>query len=414
MGLYSAARWESAMAPNYATPPLQLVSGKGWHVTDSEGRTYLDLLAGIAVSSLGHGHPDLVRAVSTQAGLLAHTSNLYANAPSVRLAERLQKRTEAFSGAGYKAIFQNSGTEANEAALKLVRRHAHATGRKDAVVLAFSNSFHGRTMGALTLTAQPHYHEGYAPLLPGVAYVPYNDPAALEQAFGQHRVAGVFFESVQGEGGVLPMEREAARTLGRLAQQHDALLVADEVQAGVGRTGRFFGFEHDGLVPDAVTLAKGLGGGLPIGAILIHPRRAGLFAPGAHGTTFGGNPVACAAGNAVLDVLERDALVPRAGRLGERFMAEMREAGAAARGRGLLIGVPLSGPHAPKAVEALREAGILVGQAGKSVLRIAPPLIVSEDAFLGAVPAIAKAVSAAASAPAPPAPPAAASQASPA
>jgi acetylornithine aminotransferase len=396
------------MAPNYTTPALQLVSGKGCKVTDSEGRTYLDLLAGIAVSSLGHAHPDLVRAVSTQVGLLAHTSNLYANGPSVRLAERLQAKTESFAGVGYKAIFQNSGTEANEAALKLVRRHAHHAGITDGVVLAFHNSFHGRTMGALTLTGQPHYHEGYDPLLPGVAHVPFNDPAALEKAFEQHRVAGVFFESVQGEGGVLPLDKETAHTLGKLTARHDALLVADEVQTGVGRTGRFFGFEHDGLVPDALTLAKGLGGGLPIGAILIHPKRATLFAPGAHGTTFGGNPVACAAGNAVLDVLERDALVPKAARLGERFMAEVREqgqeAGIGARGRGLLVGVPLSSPNAPKAVEALRGKGILVGQAGKSVLRIAPPLIVFEDDLLGAVPAIVEAAAAAQAKPVAPPP----------
>jgi acetylornithine/N-succinyldiaminopimelate aminotransferase len=399
--VYSAAKWESAMAPNYTTPALQLVSGKGCRVTDSNGKTYLDLLAGIAVSSLGHGHPDLVRAVSTQVGLLAHTSNLYANGPSVRLAERLQARTEPIGGV-YKTIFQNSGTEANEAALKLVRRHAHHAGMPDGVVLSFHNSFHGRTMGALTLTAQPHYHEGYAPLLGNVAYVPFNDPAALEKAFETQRVAGVFFESVQGEGGVLPMDKDTARTLGKLTAQHDALLVADEIQTGVGRTGRFFGFEHDGLKPQAITIAKGIGGGLPIGALLIHPKTAQLFAPGAHGTTFGGNPVACAAGNAVLDVLERDALVPRAGKLGERFRAELEASDVAARGRGLLVGLPFFGPIAPDVVAALRADGILVGQAGKNVLRIAPPLVISEDHLLGAVPAIAKAVHAAQGKAAPP------------
>jgi acetylornithine aminotransferase len=379
------------MAPNYTTPALQLISGKGSRVTDSNGKTYLDLLAGIAVSSLGHAHPDLVRAVSTQVGLLAHTSNLYANAPSVRLAERLQARSEPFGG-GYKTIFQNSGTEANEAALKLVRRHAHHAGMPDGVILSFNNSFHGRTMGALTLTAQPHYHEGYTPLLGNVAYVPYNDPAALEKAFETQRVAGVFFESVQGEGGVLPMDKETARTLGKLATKHDALLVADEVQTGVGRTGKFFGFEHDGLKPQAITIAKGIGGGLPIGAILIHPETAKLFAPGAHGTTFGGNPVACAAGNAVLDVLERDALVPRSGKLGTRFMAELESHDVAARGRGLLVGLPFFGPIAPAVVADLREKGILVGQAGKNVVRIAPPLTISEDDLFGAVPTLAKAV----------------------
>jgi acetylornithine/N-succinyldiaminopimelate aminotransferase len=401
--VYSAAKWESAMAPNYTTPALQLVSGKGSRVTDSSGKTYLDLLAGIAVSSLGHAHPDLVRAVSTQVGLLAHTSNLYANGPSVRLAERLQARSEPFGG-GYKTIFQNSGTEANEAALKLVRRHAHRTGMPDGVVLAFNNSFHGRTMGALTLTAQPHYHEGYAPLLGNVAYVPFNDPAALEKAFETQRVAGVFFESVQGEGGVLPLDKETARALGKLTQSHGSLLVADEVQTGVGRTGKFFGFEHDGLKPHAISLAKGLGGGLPIGALLIDPKTAQLFAPGAHGTTFGGNPVACAAGNAVLDVLERDALVPRAGKLGERFRQELESHDVAARGRGLLVGLPFFGPIAPAVVSDLRERGILVGQAGKNVLRIAPPLTIHEDELLSAVPTIAQAVHAAQGKPAPPPP----------
>ena len=379
------------MAPNYATPPLQLLSGKGCRVTDSEGRTYLDLLAGIAVSSLGHAHPDLVKAVSTQVGLLAHTSNLYANGPDVRLAERLQARTEPFGG-GYRAIFQNSGTEANEAALKLVRRHAHHAGMPDGVILAFHNSFHGRTMGALTLTGQPHYHEGYDPLLPGIGYVPFNDPAALEAAFEGSRVAGLFVESIQGEGGVLPITTDTARTMQRLCTANNALLVADEIQTGVGRTGRFFGFEHDGLAPDAITLAKGLGGGLPIGALLMRPDRAGLLPAGAHGTTFGGNPVACAAGNAVLDVLESDNLVGRAKALGATFQSALSDAGVQSRGRGLLLGLPLAGPTAQDAVKAMREAGYLVGQAGKSVLRIAPPLVVPEADLLGAVPVLAKAL----------------------
>jgi acetylornithine aminotransferase len=201
------------------------------------------------------------------------------------------------------------------------------------------------------------------------------------------------------------MDKDTARALGKLSKDHNALLVADEVQTGVGRTGRFYGFEHDGLQPHAVSLAKGLGGGLPIGALLIHPKTAQLFAPGAHGTTFGGNPVACAAGNAVLDVLERDHLVSRAAKLGERFMAEVRQqgnaAGIAARGRGLLVGVPLTQPNAPKAVEALRAKGILVGQAGKSVLRIAPPLVIPEADLMGAVPAIVAAATVAQAKPAP-------------
>ncbi len=389
---YSAARWEAAMAPNYTTPAIQLVHGKGSFVTDADGKTYLDLLAGIAVNILGHAHPDIVKAVCTQVGLLSHTSNLYANPPSLRLAERLQKTTEGFAPGGYKTIFQNSGTEANEGALKLLRRHAHATGRADGVVLAFENSFHGRTTGAVKLTGQKHYQEGFDPLPGQIVHVPFNDAAAVEAAFDKHRVVGAFFESVQGEGGVTPIDADTAWALRKQSQAHDAILVADEVQTGVGRTGKFFGFQHDGLTPDVITLAKGLGGGLPIGATLIHPKRATLFSPGAHGTTFGGNAVACAAGNAVLDVLERDALVPRAGRLGERLMEELREKGVPARGRGLLIGLPFDSPKAPEVVAALRGKGILVGQAGKSVLRLAPPLNIKEDDLLGAVPTLVQAI----------------------
>ncbi|MEA3190409.1 MAG: acetylornithine/N-succinyldiaminopimelate aminotransferase [Thermoplasmata archaeon] len=387
---YSPARWEAVMAPNYPTPAIQLEKGQGATVWDSEGRVYTDLLAGIAVNILGHAHPALVRAVSTQVALLAHTSNLYANAPNMRLAERLQARTHA----GHKVIFQNSGTEANEAALKLVRRHAHAKGMPDAVVVAFHNSFHGRTSGAVKLTGQAHYQEGFTPLPEQVVHVPFNDPAVLEQAFAQHKVAGVFFEAVQGEGGVLPITKDAAATMARLCKQHDAVLVADEIQTGVGRTGRFFGYEHDGLEPDVVTLAKGLGGGLPIGAALIHPKFAPLLPSGAHGTTFGGNAVCCAAGNAVLDVLEQDGLVARAQALGRTFTNALGEAGLQARGRGLLLGVPLPGPQAPDVVKAMREAGYLVGQAGKTVVRIAPPLTISEKQLVGAVPHLAKAVQA--------------------
>ncbi|MEK6985739.1 MAG: acetylornithine transaminase [Candidatus Thermoplasmatota archaeon] len=389
---YSAARWEAAMASNYTTPPIQLQRGQGARLWDTDGKEYLDLLAGIAVNILGHAHPAIVRAVTTQIGLLSHTSNLYANGPSLRLAERLQARTDAACGTPYKTIFQNSGTEANEAALKLVRRHAHAEGMPEGVVVTFENSFHGRTYGGMTLTGQTHYQERYAPLVGQVVHVPFNDPVALERVFAEKRVAGVFFESIQGEGGVLPLHPDAAATLKRLCAANKAMLVADEIQTGVGRTGKFFGFEHDGLVPDAITLAKGLGGGLPIGAILIHPRKATLFEPGSHGTTFGGNAVAAAAGNAVLDILEQESLIGRAAALGERFMEEVREQGCSiglpARGRGLLMGVPLSGPNAPAVVTALRSRGILVGQAGKSVLRVAPPLIVKEDELLGAIPAI--------------------------
>jgi len=385
-----AQRWQAAMVPNYATPGIQLVRGRGAQVEDLEGKTYLDLMAGVAVNALGHAHPAIVEAVTRQVATLGHTSNLYANGPSLLLAERLQ----ALSG-GHKALFVNSGTEANEAALKLLRRHAHAQGMPEAVVLAFANSFHGRTTGALALTGQSHYHEGFSPLMGQIVHVPFNEPAALEAAFAKHRVAGVFFESVQGEGGVTPMTADAAQAMARLASKHGALLVADEVQTGVGRTGAFFAFEHDRLQPDLITMAKGLGGGLPLGAMLAKPAVAGLLGPGSHGCTFGGNPIACAAGNAVLDVLSREQLVPRAGRLGKSFLAALSEQGIEGRGRGLLMGVPLANPSAPDIVATMRNQGYLVGQAGKSVVRLAPPLVIAEGDLLGAAKPLAAAIRAA-------------------
>lgn len=373
-------RWERAVVPNYATPSILLQRGRGARVEDQEGRSYVDLMAGVAVNALGHAHPAIVEAVTRQVQTLSHTSNLYANAPALLLAERLQARA-----GGHQCLLVNSGTEANEAALKLARRHAHAQGAPDAVVLAFTDSFHGRTTGALTLTGQPHYQEGFQPLPGQVVHIPFNDPSALEAAFARHRVAAVFFEAIQGEGGVTPMTQASADTLARLAATHGALLVADEVQTGVGRTGAFFGYENLRLRPDVVTMAKGIGGGLPLGAMLARPEVARLLGPGSHGCTFGGNPIACAAGNAVLDVIATQGLIPRAARLGKAFQDGLAQAGIASRGRGLLLGIPLSGPQAPDVVAAMRTAGYLVGQAGKSVVRLAPPLVIEESDWLGAV-----------------------------
>ncbi len=388
-----ATRWESAMAPNYGTPTVQLARGVGSHLWDADGKRYTDLLAGIAVNIVGHAHPAIVAAVQDQIAALGHTSNLYAHEPGLKLAERLQR----YAG-GHQVIYQNSGTEANEAALKLVRRHAHAQGIPDGVVVAFQHGFHGRTMGAVTLTGQPHYQERFAPLVPQIVHVPFNDPAALESVFAQQKVAGVFFESVQGEGGVLPMTTEFAVALSRQSQRNNALLVADEIQTGVGRTGKFFGFEHDGLKPQVITLAKGLGGGLPLGAMLVAPKEAKLFEPGAHGTTFGGNPVCCAASNAALDVLEKEHLTARAAMLGNDFMAAIREEGCSiglpARGRGLLIGIPLAGPKAPDVVKALASRSYLVGQAGKNVVRVAPALNIPESDLMGSVKPIVQAIAA--------------------
>lgn len=380
-------RWGAAMVPNYATPSIQLVRGHGARVEDVDGNSYLDLMAGVAVNALGHAHPAIIEAVTRQISTLSHTSNLYANAPSLLLAERLQ----AIAG-GHKCLFVNSGAEANEAALKLLRRHAHAQGMPDAVVLAFDNSFHGRTTGAVALTGQSHYHAGFAPLPGQIVHVPFNDCAALEAVFAKHNVAGMFFESVQGEGGVTPMTPETAMTMARLAQGHNALLVADEVQTGVGRTGNFFAFEHDGLHPDVITMAKGIGGGLPLGAMLAKPAAAALLDAGSHGCTFGGNPIACAAGNAVLDVLSKNHLVGRAGSLGKGMLTRLQELGLPARGRGLLIGIPLPGPQAPAVVASMRAKGYLVGQAGKSVVRLAPPLIIGETELLGAAAVLANSI----------------------
>lgn len=381
-----ADRWSQVMVPNYATPSILLTRGRGARVEDQEGKTYVDLMAGVAVNALGHAHPAVVEAVTRQVQTLSHTSNLYANAPSLLLAERLQ----ALAGGGHKALFTNSGTEANEAALKLARRHAHAQGTPDAVVLAFTDSFHGRTTGALALTGQPHYHEGFQPLPGQVVHVPFNDPSALEAAFAAHRVAAVFFEAIQGEGGVTPMTQDTADTMARLAVRHKTLLVADEVQCGVGRTGAFFAYEHLRLRPDVVTMAKGIGGGLPLGAMLATSGAAALLGPGSHGCTFGGNPIACAAGNAVLDVIATTGLMPKAARLGAAFQRSLGDLGVASRGRGLLLGVPLPEPKAPDVVAAMREAGYLVGQAGKSVVRLAPPLVIEESDFLGAAPVLAR------------------------
>ncbi len=379
------ARWDQAMAPNYGTPGVELAHGRGARVWDSDGNEYVDLLAGIAVNVLGHAHPAIVAAVTQQVGQLAHTSNLYANGPSLKLAERLQVLT-----GGHKAFFCNSGTEANEAALKLVRRHAHHKGTPGGVVVAFRGSFHGRTTGALALTGKPAIQEGFTPLPNQIVHVNPHDPAELENVFETRDVAGMFLEPVLGEGGVVPLQAEYAATAQRLCDTHDALLVADEVQTGIGRTGSFFGYQQLGLRPDAISLAKGLGGGLPIGACLIDPVHAELLGPGSHGCTFGGNPIAAAAANAVLDVVERDGLVDRAAQLGKALGAELDAADVSWRGRGLLVGLPLVRPDAGKAVADLQKAGYLAGVAGPSVVRLAPPLVIEEADLLGAVPALAR------------------------
>ena len=382
-------RWQASVMDTYGTPAVALVSGQGAHVRDADGRDYLDLVAGIAVNVLGHAHPAVVEAVSRQVATLGHTSNLSINAPSVALAERLLQ----LAGRDGRVFFCNSGTEAVEAALKISRR----TGRRGLV--SAEGSFHGRTTGALALTGQPAKRAAFTPLIGDVSYVPYGDKDALAAAVGA-QTAAIVLEPVQGEGGVVPAPPGYLAEAERLAAASGALLVLDEVQTGVGRTGFWFAHEADGVHPDVVTLAKGLGGGLPLGACLAFGSTARLLEPGQHGSTFGGNPVSCAAALAVLDTIASEGLVARAALLGARIASAIEALGhplvATVRGRGLLLAVVLSAPLAKDLELALRERGVLVNAIAPEVVRLAPPLVLTDDdvnAFLTVLPSALDAVS---------------------
>jgi acetylornithine aminotransferase len=383
----TAERWEATMMPNYGTPDLELVEGDGCWVHDADGQPYLDLLGGLAVAAVGHAHPRVVHAVQAQAAEVAHVSNLYATPPALELAERLSERTY-----GYKVAQLNSGSEAIELAYKVARRHAHQQGEPEARVLAFENGFHGRTTAALGLTGQPGKQAGFGPFPDPIEHVPYDDPEALEATFEDGPVGAVVVEYVQGEGGVVPLSDETAGTLHDLASDHGALVVADEVQTGLGRTGRFYAHQHHDVQPDVVTVAKALGGGLPAAACLVRPDLADLMGPGSHGCTFGGNPIASAAGNAVLDTYEVQGLGERARELGQALSAELDETGLPHRGRGLLLGIEVPEGTAGAIREQLQEKGVLVGTAGSDVVRLAPPLTIDEADLLDAVGPIGEAV----------------------
>lgn len=381
-------RWEAVLAPTYATPGLLLERGRGARVWDADGKAYLDLIAGVAVCSTGHAHPKVVRAISEQAARLMHVSNLFATENVLRLAERLTDLT----GHG-KAFFCNSGAEANEAALKAVRRHAHAKGQPDAVVVALEGSFHGRTMATVTLTGQPKYQKGFAPLPGGIVHVPANDAAALEAVFAERPVAGLFLEFVQGEGGVRPLDPAYARLAADLCRRHDALLVADEVQTGVARTGRFLASEWYGVKPDVTTLAKGIASGFPLGAAMLSDRVARLFQPGDHGSTFGGNPLACAAALATLDVIEDEDLMANAAEVGGRLRTTLMEQVPGlreTRGLGLLVGAEFERPVAKQVKADAEKAGLLLNAIGERVLRMAPPLVLTAEEADEAVGILAK------------------------
>ncbi len=377
-------RWEAVMMNNYGTPPLALAAGDGAVVTGTDGKSYLDLLGGIAVNLLGHRHPAVIGAVTTQLNTLGHTSNLYATEPGIALAEKLVDHL----GAPARAFFCNSGTEANEVAFKITR----LTGRTK--VVAAEGGFHGRTMGSLALTGQPAKRAPFEPLPGEVTFVPYGDAVALADAVTED-TAAVFLEPIMGEGGVVvppPGYLAAAR---EITAARGALLALDEVQTGIGRTGMFYAHQHDGITPDIVTLAKGLGGGLPIGACLAIGDTADLLTPGLHGSTFGGNPVCTAAALAVLQTLAAEDLVAQAGVLGKTISHGVEELQhplvSHVRGKGLLLGIVLTAEKAKAVEAAAREAGFLVNAAAADVIRLAPPLIITDtqiDEFLTALPAV--------------------------
>jgi acetylornithine/N-succinyldiaminopimelate aminotransferase len=379
-------RWSSVMMNNYGTPPLALTGGDGAVVTDADGKSYLDLLGGIAVNILGHRHPAVIDAVTRQLSTLGHTSNLYVTEPGVALAEALVGLLDA--DAQTRVFFCNSGAEANEVAFKLSR----LTGRTK--IVAAHEAFHGRTMGALALTGQPAKQAPFAPLPGEVSHVPYGDVDALAGAVADD-TAAVFLEPILGESGVVVPPDGYLVAAREITAAHGALLVLDEVQTGMGRTGTFFAHQHEGITPDVVTLAKGLGGGLPIGACLAVGPAADLFTPGLHGSTFGGNPVCAAAALAVLQVLAADDLVRHAGTAGKTLRHNVEALGHPlvdhVRGRGLLCGVVLTAPRAKDAEAAARDAGYLVNAPVANVIRLAPPLTIAEhqlDAFVDALPGI--------------------------
>lgn len=367
----------SALMPTYKRLPVAFRRGDGAWLEDTAGRWYLDALSGIAVCGLGHAHPDVAAAVAEQAQTLIHTSNLYEVPHQTRLGERLC----TLSGLD-QVFFANSGAEANEAAIKLARLWGHRQGVASPEIIVAENAFHGRTLGALAATGNPSAQTGFGPLPEGFVRVPYSDPAAIE-AQASERTVAVFVEPIQGEGGIVVPDADYLPRLRALCDARGWLLMLDEVQAGVGRTGRWLGHQHAGIRPDVITLAKALANGVPIGACLAGGPAAGVLGPGSHGTTFGGNPLSSRAALAVLDVIERDGLLQRAAALGERILAGFREGLAGVRGVrsirgcGLMIGIELEGPCAPLVRQAL-EAGILINVTAGRVVRLLPPLTLTD------------------------------------
>ncbi|HTB80993.1 MAG TPA: acetylornithine/succinylornithine family transaminase [Opitutaceae bacterium] len=374
----SAELYDAFVMKNYARPSLTLVRGSGVQVWDDQGKGYLDFTSGIAVSALGHCHPHWVAAVQRQAGELIHVSNLFRNPNQAELARRLVQR----AGPG-RVFFCNSGAEANEALLKLARLHGQqrAGGEEGKIfkVICAKNAFHGRTFGGMSATPQEKVQKGFRPLVQGFAFGELNNLQSFADLIDE-QTAAIFIETIQGESGIHPCAPEFLLSLRALCDRHKLLLLIDEVQCGLGRTGKFFAFEHAGIAPDAIGMAKGLGGGFPIGAIWVRENAAELFHPGSHGTTFGGTPLACAAALAVLDVIEKEKLAEHVARASGPWIAALEKLAAefpahvkGVRGLGFLVGVQLTGDPAPY-LAALRELGLLALPAGGNVIRLLPPL----------------------------------------
>jgi acetylornithine/N-succinyldiaminopimelate aminotransferase len=361
-------KWERYLLNNYGTPSLQIVKGKGVWAKDSNSNWYLDFLSGIAVSSLGHSHPAIIRAVTKQIKKLSHTSNFYAHETVLNLAEKLSSKSKRDA----KVFFCNSGTEANEAAFKLTRLANHKS------ALALNNSFHGRTMGALALTGQSAKQVGFEPMVPGVLFTQPNDLLDLQEK-SQNNIGSIFFEPIQGEGGVVDLSSEYLTALNSVAENQKAFLVADEVQTGIGRCGYWFLSEGLDLTPDVIVLAKGLAGGLPIGAILVFGELVDTFKPGNHGSTFGGNPVSCAAALSVIETIEQQNLLENSRLRGEQLVRNLSSHNLIKNisGAGLLRGVHLYQENAKNVVAAAQLRGLLVNAVGENIIRLAPPLIVT-------------------------------------
>lgn len=362
--------WSASLQSNYGTPTIELVSGKGVVVNDSKGKSYLDFLAGIATNVLGHAHPAVVKAVSKQIATLGHVSNFYAHPNVLELASKLVALTGDKKA---RVFFCNSGAEANEAALKLSRK----TGRTR--IVATNESFHGRTLGALSLTGQPAKRDPFKPLIKGITHVPYGDMGAMLKKVNR-KTAMVIVEPIMGEAGVIVPPHGYLQALRELCDETGALLIFDCVQTGMGRTGDWFGYEYSGVKPDVITLAKGLGGGLPLGAMIALGDAASLFVAGDHGSTFGGNPVATAAGLAVIETIEKRDLLQRVSSIGIELMAELAliDGVKEVRGAGLLIGIEFTEPIAKTVTKNCEKSGVLVNGNSEKVIRIAPPLIVTD------------------------------------